>query len=120
MHDPRTPFPAPGSDPVAELRAEVDDLRSELQALRAVQTEEVVTRRLVVAGADGFARVRITAEADHGHVVVRARTADGEPTQADLFALDAEDADDQPTVGLDLTRRGDPEVRVTTLPPGPR
>ena len=117
VHDPRTPLPAPGSDPVAALRAQIAELRAELRTALARQAEEVTTRRLVVADADGFARVRITAEGDHGHVVVRARTADGEPTQADLFALDAVDADDHPTVGLDLTCRGDPVARFTEPPP---
>ena len=125
MSDPRTPLPAPGSDPV--LRA-VHELRAEIDALRAALAEEVTTRRLVVADPDGFARVRITAAGDHGHVVVRTRptggAGDGAPTQADLFALDAEPDDpaDAPSVGLDLTRHGDPATRLalpTALPADP-
>ena len=42
-------------------------------------------------------------------MILRARTADGEPTQVDLFALDADpaDVDDRPYVGLELIARGD-------------
>jgi len=113
MSDPRTPLPAPGSDPI--LRA-VHELRSELDALRRQLAEGVITRRLAVLDPDGFERIRLTAEGAHAHVVVRARTAgDGvDPTQADLYALDAEQDDpaDRPSVGLDLTAHGDPATRV--------
>jgi len=92
----------------------VHELRAELDALRAHLAEGVTTRRLAVVGPDGFERIHLTAEGAHAHVVVRARTADdgADPTQADLYALDAEDETDRPTVGLDLTRDGDPATRV--------
>jgi len=108
-------------------------LRADLDALRAALAEEVTTRRVVVIDPAGGERIRLAAAADaeaavtvcdpdgharatlaasgpEGHLRIRARAVsepDDEPTLVDLFALDAEDAEDHPYVGLELIDRGD-------------
>ena len=125
MDDLTSPFSDPGSCPCS---ADLARLRADHEALRAALAEGVRTRRVTVgdaegrdrivltAGAggpeivlaedDGHARVRLSAQGEHGHVVVSGRTPDG-PTGADLFALDAEDDDDRPYTGLELVDQGD-------------
>ncbi len=68
--------------------------------------EEVRTRSVVVVDADGRERIRLSAEPDHARIRVSAVTTTGEPTCVDVFALDAEDADDRPYVGVELIERG--------------
>ena len=127
MHDPTTPFPDPGSCPCSAALAAV---QADLEALRAELAGEVKTRSVVLvdgegvervsvaAGADatevvvsdpdGHERIRLVASRAEGHLRIRSRAAGdtGDPTQVDLFALDPEDADDHPYVGLELIDRG--------------
>ena len=129
MDDFTSPVSDPGSDPTA---AALDALRADHEALRARVDglAEAVTSRHVAAvdahgrerirldgehatvtllDADGFARIHLTTAGDQGHITVASRTADGEPTRVDVFALDpeADDDGDQPYVGIELIRGGD-------------
>ena len=133
VHDPTS---SPTTPDRCSCAATVARLRAEIDALRTQMAEEVTTHHLTITDLDGRPRIRLTAAAgpaddpapeialldadgharirlistgDDGHVVLRARTGDGEPTQVDLFALDAdpEEADDHPYVGVELIDRGD-------------
>ena len=127
MADPMFPCPDPGSCSCAEAFAR---LEARHEALRAEIAEGVTTRRVVIVDPDGAERIRLTAgdggalitladgdhdrvrlaaRGDHGEVQVRSRPAqpDGDATHVVLFALDAEDGDDHPYVGVELVERGD-------------
>ena len=94
MDDVTSPSSDPGSCPCTA------------DALRAELAEGVRTRSVTVVDPDGFERIRLTADGDGGHVVLRTRGPGGDVTQVDLFALDAEDATDRPYVGVELVDRG--------------
>lgn len=74
------------------LRAEVTQLRRDLDTLRASLAEEVRTRRLVVEESDGFERLTAGAEGDGGSLVLHVRPLPVdddrsiEPTSVRLYA----------------------------------
>jgi hypothetical protein len=83
----------------------ITGLRREIAALRAEIAQGVRTRSLTVVDAEGFERIRLRAEDDHGSVSVSSRSEPGERTRAEMFALDG-DGVDGAYVGVELIDRG--------------
>ncbi|MBL8777871.1 MAG: hypothetical protein JNK12_18175 [Acidimicrobiales bacterium] len=113
------------------LEASIVDLRSRLDRLRRQLGDEVHTRRLVIAEADGFARVVLSGDATFGSITVRARSVGSGTVAVDVFAADARGGDPA-HVGVALIDAGDVVAAVDALagrpavvwtqaqPPGPQ
>ena len=88
---------------VEELASAVGELRAELDAHRVALRGGLVTGRLAIVGSDGFERVVVVAEGDHGSVAVNGRSV-GTDSAVELFA---NDVDGRAHVGVALTESGD-------------
>jgi hypothetical protein len=116
--DPTRPPHDDDAARLRELEARLAALDDEVQRFRDAQAEEVVTRRLVVLGADDFVRVEIAARDSFGHVTVYGRTYGSDSTCVELFANDPADTDG-PEVGVALTVGGDVVATLHVLAPRP-
>lgn len=101
--DEATPYPSPGSDPA--IAGAIIELRTELAELRSELAREVRTRKLVVVEDDGRERIVLIAGGDHGTCTVAVLDSSDEPTQVELFALDADDMGPA-YIGLELVQQG--------------
>lgn len=114
----------------------IDRLREEVKDLRLQIEEEIRTRHVVVvdeAGVgrirlsadggtcqvalldvDGFERITLVSDAEHGALRIAGRHRGTDPARIDVFALDPED--DQGTyVGLELVDAGASVAGFTTI-----